>query len=144
MRITEQRIHNARDSRPNRHHQLLLGVLIILFRPFKVGDLVEGGGVLRVLSRTLIPLITHVLTLDNKLAIVPNAKMSGDNIADFWTKDLLRVDLVFGIGYGDNIDKAKEVMERVLREDKQVLSEPVPTVAVIELGDSSVNFACRP
>ena len=119
------------------------GVLIILFRPFKVGDLVEGGGVLGVVE-DINTLITHVLTLDNKLAIVPNAKMSGDNIADFWTKDLLRVDLVFGIGYGDNIDKAKEVMERVLREDKQVLSEPVPTVAVIELGDSSVNFACRP
>ncbi len=119
------------------------GVLIILFRPFKVGDLVEGGGVLRVVE-DINTLITHVLTLDNKLAIVPNAKMSGDNIANFWTKDLLRVDLVFGIGYGDNIDKAKEVMERVLREDKQVLSEPVPTVAVIELGDSSVNFACRP
>jgi len=119
------------------------GVLIILFRPFKVGDLVEGGGVLGVVE-DINTLITHVLTLDNKLAIVPNAKMSGDNIANFWTKDLLRVDLVFGIGYGDNIDKAKEVMERVLREDKQVLSEPVPTVAVIELGDSSVNFACRP
>jgi len=119
------------------------GVLIILFRPFKVGDLVEGGGVLGVVE-DINNLITHVLTLDNKLAIVPNAKMSGDNIANFWTKDLLRVDLVFGIGYGDNIDKAKEVMERVLREDKQVLSEPVPTVAVIELGDSSVNFACRP
>jgi len=119
------------------------GVLIILFRPFKVGDLVEGGGVLGVVE-DINTLITHVLTLDNKLAIVPNAKMSGDNIANFSTKDLLRVDLVFGIGYGDNIDKAKEVMERVLREDKQVLSEPVPTVAVIELGDSSVNFACRP
>ena len=119
------------------------GVLIILFRPFKVGDWVEGGGVLGVVE-DINTLITHVLTLDNKLAIVPNAKMSGDNIANFWTKDLLRVDLVFGIGYGDNIDKAKEVMERVLREDKQVLSEPVPTVAVIELGDSSVNFACRP
>lgn len=119
------------------------GVMLIIFRPLKVGDLIEAAGVLGVVQDINI-FTTEVLTLDNKLVIVPNAKLSGDNITNFSTRDLLRVDLVFGIGYTDSIDKAKEVMAQVLAENDKVLKDPAPTIAVLELGDNSVNFACRP
>jgi small conductance mechanosensitive channel len=87
---------------------------------------------------------TEILTPDNKLVIVPNSKLTGDNIVNLSAKDCLRVDLVFGIAYEDDIDLAKKIMTDVLEADARVLKEPAFQVAMLEHADSSVNFVCRP
>ncbi|MFC1789174.1 mechanosensitive ion channel family protein, partial [Thermodesulfobacteriota bacterium] len=87
---------------------------------------------------------TQLATPDNKTIIIPNAKLSGDNIVNYSAKGTRRVDLVFGIGYGDDIDKARKIITDVIENDARVLKDPPPTIAVMELADSSVNFAVRP
>ena len=119
------------------------GFLMIIFRPFRVGDYIEGAGVAGTVEEIQI-FTTTLLTPDNKTVIVPNAKMTGDNIVNWTTKGTRRVDMVIGIGYGDDIDKARQIIRDVLSQDNRVLPEPVPQVAVLELGDNSVNFVVRP
>jgi len=119
------------------------GVMLVIFRPFKAGDFVEAGGTsgsieaIRIFNTTL-------KTPDNKIVIVPNSKITGDSIVNYSAQEQRRVDLVFGIGYGDDLKKAKQILERILSEDPRVLKDPAPVVAVSELGDSSVNFVVRP
>ena len=119
------------------------GVLILLLRPFKVGDFIQGAGE----SGTVkdIQLFTTVLaTPDNVKIMVPNGKLFGDvirNISGFETR---RVDLAVGIGYGSSIQKAFEVISSLLKEDERVLADPEPLIAVSELADSSVNLVVRP
>jgi small conductance mechanosensitive channel len=119
------------------------GVLMLIFKPFRVGDYVEGGGTAGVVEEIQI-FTTKLKTPDNKLIIVPNAKMTGDNITNYSAKEIRRVDFVFGVGYGDDIDKVKKVAEDVLSKEERVLKDPPITIGLIELGDSSVNFAVRP
>jgi small conductance mechanosensitive channel len=119
------------------------GVLMLIFRPFKVGDYIEGGGTAGVVEEIQI-FTTKLKTPDNKLIIVPNAKMTGDNITNYSAKEIRRVDLVFGVGYGDDIDKVKTVIEDVLSKEDRILKDPPITIGLVELGDSSVNFAVRP
>jgi len=119
------------------------GVLIILFRPFKVGDFIQAGGSMGTVTETQI-FNTILSTPDNKKEIIPNAKITGDNITNFSAIDQRRVDLVFGISYSDDIKKAKETLEKVLASDSRILKDPKPVIAVSELGDSSVNLVCRP
>ena len=119
------------------------GVLLIIFKPFKVGDFIEGGGSLGTVKEVQI-FNTIISTPDNRKVIIPNAKVTGDNITNFSAIDNRRVDLVFGISYSDDIKKAKEVLMGVIKGDERVLPEPEPVVAVSELGDSSVNLVCRP
>jgi small conductance mechanosensitive channel len=119
------------------------GVILIVLRPFKAGDLVEAGGILGKVKEIHI-FNTVITTLDNKRAIVPNGKITGDNIINYSSEGVLRVDMVFGIHYGDHIPKAKQILEKILHDDARVLADPAPTVAVSELGDSSVNFVVRP
>ena len=119
------------------------GVLLILFRPFKVGDLIEAGGVLGTVDAINI-FTTEVTTLDHKLVIVPNAKMTADNITNYSTKDCLRVDLVIGVGYGEDIDAVRAAINEVLDGDGRILADPAPSVTVLELNSSSVDFAVRP
>jgi small conductance mechanosensitive channel len=117
-------------------------VLIILFRPFKVGDFVTAGGEtgtvaeINLFSTTLSP-------VDNRTIIIPNGKIIGNTIVNFSAKETRRVDLVFGIGYGDDLKLAKETLYEILRADERILDDPEPFVAVSELGDSSVNFITR-
>ena len=119
------------------------GVMLIIFRPFKVGDYVEAGG--QAGSVEEIAIFTTVLkTPDNRRVIVPNGQVTGGSIINYSAMDTRRVDLVFGIGYGDDIKKAKQTLERILSEDNRILKEPAPVVAVLELADSSVNFVVRP
>ena len=119
------------------------GVLLLLFRPFKVGDFVETAGTSGVIQS--IQIFTTVLfTPDNKKVIVPNGRIIGDNIVNYSANDTRRVDLVFGIGYQDDIDAARKVLEGVLAADSRVLENPESVIAVVELADSSVNFVCRP
>lgn len=119
------------------------GFLMIIFRPFKVGDFIEGAGVSGTVEKIQI-FTTQLKTPDNKTIIIPNAKLSGDNIVNFSAKGTRRVDLVFGISYGDDIDKARKIITDVIENDTRVLKDPPPKIGVIELGDSSVNFAVRP
>jgi len=119
------------------------GALMIIFKPIKVGDFVEAGGTMG--SVVEISIFTTILnTPDNKKVIVPNSKVMGDNITNFNANGTRRVDLVAGIGYGDDIDKAKTVLEGILAADERILKDPEPTVAVVEMADSSVNLVVRP
>lgn len=119
------------------------GFLMIIFRPFKVGDYIEGAGVAGTVEAIQI-FTTQLKTPDNKTVIVPNAKMTGDNITNYTMKGTRRVDMVFGIGYGDDIDKAKGILENLVAKDARILDDPPVKIAVVELADSSVNFVVRP
>lgn len=119
------------------------GFLMIIFRPFKVGDFIEGAGVMGTVEEIQV-FTTQLKTPDNKTVIIPNSKLTADNITNFSTKETRRVDLVCSIGYGDDIDKAKKVIADILAEDERILKDPPPTIGLVELADSSVNFAVRP
>jgi small conductance mechanosensitive channel len=119
------------------------GIILIIFRPFRVGEYIEGGGVAGVVKE--IQIFTTILTTpDNKTIIIPNSKITGDNITNYASQGTRRIDMVFGIGYADDIDKAKQILWDLLEGDDRILKEPSPVVAVLELGESSVNLACRP
>jgi small conductance mechanosensitive channel len=119
------------------------GILMIIFKPFKVGELVEAGGVLGTVREIGI-FTTIVDTLDNKKTIVPNAKLTADNITNYSANDTRRVDLEAGISYGDDIDKARAAIEAALAEVSGILENPAPDIFVSEMADSSVNFKVRP
>jgi len=119
------------------------GVMIIAFRPFKVGDFIEAGGVAGVVEGIQI-FSTQMRTGDNKAIIIPNAGITGGNITNYSAKDTRRVDMVFGIGYDDDIKKAKDVLMELINDDDRILKDPEAVVAVSELADSSVNFVVRP
>lgn len=119
------------------------GFLLIVFRPFKVGDVIEGAGVIGVVEAIEI-FTTQIKTADNKTVIIPNAKLTGDNIVNWTVKGTRRVDMVFGIGYGDDIDKARSLIADILAQESRILPDPAPLVAVSELADSSVNLVVRP
>ncbi|MBU2547155.1 MAG: mechanosensitive ion channel [Proteobacteria bacterium] len=119
------------------------GILMLIFRPFKIDDYIEGAGVGGTVEKIQI-FTTQVKTPDNKTIIIPNAKLTEGNIVNYSTKGTRRLDMVFSIGYGDDIDKAKAIMAAVLDEDPRVLKDPAPTIGLLELANSSVNFAVRP
>jgi small conductance mechanosensitive channel len=118
------------------------GVLMIIFRPFKVGDYIEGAGTAGVVEEMQI-FTTMLATPDNKTVIIPNAKLSADNIVNYSTKGTRRADMVFGIGYDDDIDKARDIIAKILSDDERVMEDPAVQIAVSELADSSVNFVTR-
>jgi small conductance mechanosensitive channel len=118
------------------------GVLMIIFKPFKDGDYIEGGGTAGTVEEIQI-FTTQLKSPDNKTIIVPNAKMLGDNITNYTVKGTRRVELVFGIGYDDDIDKARQVIEDIIAQDDRVMKDPAPEVVVAELANSSVNLKVR-
>ena len=122
---------------------LAAGFLLIVFRPFKVGDFIEAAGATGTVEKIQI-FTTTLKTADNKTIIIPNARLTDGNIVNWSTKGTRRVDLVMGIGYDDDIDKAKNIITGILDEDERVLKDPAYKVAVVELADSSVNFVVRP
>jgi small conductance mechanosensitive channel len=119
------------------------GVIILMLKPFSIGDLVEVGEVLGTVEDIQI-FSTILTTLDNKMVIIPNGQITGGHIVNYSKRGSLRVDMTFGIGYSDDLLKAKKLLEQILAEDERVLVDPAPMVAVSELADSSVNFAVRP
>ena len=119
------------------------GIMLLIYRPFDVGDAVEVASVNgKVDSVSLVS--TTIRTFDNKVVLVPNKQVWGQIITNATASDERRVDMVFGIGYDDDADKAKEILEKVVREHELVLEEPEPVIQLNELADSSVNFICRP
>jgi small conductance mechanosensitive channel len=119
------------------------GVLMIIFKPFKVGDYIEAGGTAGTVAAIGI-FTSDLKTPDNKKVIVPNAKVTGDNIINYTANDQRRVDIVAGVSYSDDLDKVRRVLEDILSQDERVLTDPAPTIGILELADSSVNFAVRP
>jgi len=118
------------------------GVLLVFFRPFNVGDFINGAGESGVVEE--INLFSTLLkTGDNKQIIIPNSSIIGGNITNFSAKETRRVDFVFGIGYDDDLKLAKNTLEEIIGADERVLKEPATFVAVSELADSSVNFVVR-
>ena len=119
------------------------GVLVIIFRPYKVGDYIEAAGVSGTVDEVQI-FNTVMNTPDNKRIIVPNSQITGGIITNYSAHETRRVDFTFGIGYADDIDKAKKIIEEVLTADERVLEDPAPQIVVAELADSSVNIVARP
>lgn len=119
------------------------GIMIILFRPYRVGDYVEAGGTSGTVDEVQI-FNTVMNTPDNKRVIVPNAQITSDTIVNYSINDRRRIDMVFGVSYADDMRKVREIIEEVLAAENRILSEPAPTIGVLELADSSVNFAVRP
>ncbi len=119
------------------------GVLMIIFRPFKLGDFVEGGGVAGVV-RAIHIFTTTLTTPDNKRVIVPNSKIMGDNIINYSAEGIRRLDLTASISYGDSIDTAKAALMDELTKNPLVLKEPAPLVGVLAMADSSIDLAVRP
>ena len=119
------------------------GVLMLIFKPFKVGDFVELAGAKGTVKEIQI-FNTVLASPDNVRVIIPNAQATGGNILNYSVNGTRRVDLVVGVSYEDDLKKAQQVIEQVLAGDDKILKDPPPTVAVSELGDSSVNFVVRP
>lgn len=119
------------------------GVLIMIFKPFKIGDLIEAQGVVGVVKEIQI-FTTQLNTPTNKLAIIPNGSLSNGNIINYSAEGVLRVDHVIGVSYDADIKQTKEVLMKVMQDNSKVLKDPAPAVTVSELADSSVNFAVRP
>ena len=119
------------------------GVMLLVFRPFRVGDVVEVGGTMGKVEEISI-FTTTLRTPDNVKITVPNSQVYGNTISNYNGYDTRRVDLVMGISYDDDIDVAVQTMGRVIGEDSRVLPDPAPQIAVAELADSSVNLVVRP
>jgi small conductance mechanosensitive channel len=119
------------------------GVIILLLKPFKVGDFVEAGGAVGVID-TIGIFNTTFKTGDNKIIIVPNSNIIGGNIVNYSREAIRRIDLVIGVGYEDDLKLVKSTLEEILSNNEKVLQEPAPAVALAELADSSVNFNVRP
>ena len=119
------------------------GVMLILFRPFKVGDFIEAGGESGMVEAVRM-FATILRTGDNREVIIPNGQIYGGTIVNYSANETRRIDLVFGIGYDDDIAKAKQTLESIMQQDERILAYPAPAVAVGELADSSVNFNVRP
>ncbi len=119
------------------------GVLIVAFRPFKAGDYVEAGGVAGSVDSIQI-FQTILKTPDNKMIVVPNSSVIGGPITNYSTHATRRIDLVIGVSYGSDLAKTKEVLMKTIEAESRLLKDPAPTVGVLALADSSVNFAVRP
>lgn len=119
------------------------GVLMIIFKPFRVGDFVEAGGTAGIVEEISI-FNTVMKTPDNRKIIVPNASITGGNITNNSANPIRRIDLVVGVSYGDDLDKVRRILEEILAADPRILKDPEPFVGVMELAESSVNFAFRP
>lgn len=119
------------------------GVMLVIFRPFRAGDYVEAGGTAGTVEKISM-FSTLMRTPDNREVIIPNGNIYGSNIINFSARETRRIDLVFGIGYADDIRKARAIIISVLQQDERILADPAPVVAVGELGASSVDFVVRP
>ena len=119
------------------------GVMLILFKPFKVGDYVEAGGAAGTVEEIMI-FSTKLKSPDNKQLFVPNGVIFNGNIVNYSAKDTRRIDMVFGCGYDDDILRVKRLLEDIVAADERVLADPAVTIGLYELGESSINFWVRP
>ena len=122
---------------------LAAGVLLMVFRPFRVGQYVEVAGVAGTVQEVSL-MHTRLLSPDNREIVLPNGKVAGDAIVNHSARGTRRIDLVVGIGYGDDVGRAIAVVRELIAADRRVLAEPAPDVAVSQLGDTAVQLAIRP
>jgi small conductance mechanosensitive channel len=122
---------------------LASGILIIMLKPYLVDDLVEIGGERGVVTKVGF-FHTQMRTADNKVLLVPNSDVMDGNILNYSEMDWIRVDMTFGIGYGDDLLNAKSILQEIVAADERITDDPPPIIAVEELGDNSVNLAVRP
>ncbi|MFT6909990.1 MAG: small conductance mechanosensitive channel [Oleiphilaceae bacterium] len=118
------------------------GVLILLFKPFKVGDVIEAQGHVGVVKHIQI-FCTILTTADNRIVIIPNGPLSNGSLVNINQEPTRRIDFSFGIGYGDDIDKTKAVLEGLVAAETRILKDPAHLIVVEALADSSVNFKVR-
>ncbi len=118
------------------------GVLILILKPYRVGDYIEGAGYAGSVNSIQV-FFTVLKTPDNVTVVIPNGQLSNSPIKNYTTEAQRRVDFVFGIGYNDDINKARDVIKSIIDGDQRILKEPEPQIVISELGDSSVNFAVR-
>ena len=118
------------------------GFLMILFKPFKAGDYIDGAGASGIVQKIEV-FTTTLATLDNKVVIIPNAKMMGDNITNYSTKETRRVDLDFGVSHSEDIDKVRKCIQDVLHKDARILKDPETAILVKELTETKVVFQVR-
>jgi small conductance mechanosensitive channel len=119
------------------------GLLLIVFHPFRVGDLIEGAGVIGIVEEIQL-FSTSVIAEDNKLVIIPNSKLVNDTIINHSSKGTLRVDMVIGISYEENLQRVKKVISEILASDPRVLQNPVPEIGVLELSENFLRLGVRP
>ena len=119
------------------------GIMLLVFRPYKIGDYVDAGGAAGTI-RDMGIFTTEMTTPDNIKIMIPNSKIFGDTIKNITANDTRRIDMVFGIGYGSSIAKAEEIIKNTFESDERVLKDPAYQIAVSELADSSVNLIARP
>ena len=119
------------------------GVLIVIFRPYRVGDWVEAAGISGSVEQVQI-LTTILKTGDNKQIIVPNSQIMNSIITNYSANDTRRIDMIVGVSYSDDLDKVRKTLEELVASDERILKDPACTIAVSELADSSVNFVVRP
>ena len=119
------------------------GVMIVIFRPFKLGDVVEVAGISGKVEEIRI-FSTFIVTGDNKLVIIPNGQITSDSIINHSAKAERRVDIPMGVGYDDDLKKARDIMMKIMEKHPLVLENPAPSILMTELADSSVNFSVRP
>jgi small conductance mechanosensitive channel len=122
---------------------LAAGVVIIILRPYRIGDYIETSSATGYVTEIQL-FHTLLTTRDNKSVLVPNSDVLDNNIVNYSRTELIRLELVYGISYGDDLLKAKRILREIVEADERVAKDPIPEVAVKELGDSSVNFAVRP
>ena len=119
------------------------GIMLVVFQPFKVGNYINAGGTSGVVEEIRI-FNTILRTFDNRKIIVPNSRVTADNITNYSAKETRRIDLEFSIGYGDDLKLTRSILERIVKADGRILKDPAPEIGVLKLGESSVDFFVRP
>jgi len=119
------------------------GIMLIVFQPFKVGNYIKAAGTSGVVEEIRI-FSTILRTFDNRKIIVPNSRITAENITNYSAKETRRIDLEFSVGYQDDLKRARATLERILKADKRILTDPAPEIGILELGESAVTFFVRP
>ncbi len=119
------------------------GIMLVVFQPFKVGNYINAGGTSGVVEEIRI-FNTILRTFDNRKIIVPNSRVTADNITNYSAKETRRIDLEFSIGYGDDLKLTRTILEKIVKADVRILEDPAPEIGVLKLGESSVDFFVRP
>jgi small conductance mechanosensitive channel len=119
------------------------GLLLVIFYPFRVGDWIDGASVSGIVEEIQL-FTTHVRTPDNRLVIIPNGKLTNDNVTNYSVNGMLRVDMVVGVDYEENLQRVKKLIAEVLAADPHILNDPKPTIGVLDLGENDIRLAVQP
>ncbi|HEY9826283.1 MAG TPA: mechanosensitive ion channel domain-containing protein [Stenomitos sp.] len=119
------------------------GILLVIFHPFRVGDWIEGASVSGIVEEIQL-FTTHIRTFDNRLIIIPNGKLTNDNVTNYSTKGILRVDMAIAVDYSENLQQVKAIVAEVLASDPRILREPAPNIGVAQLGENYIRLAIQP